>query len=315
MMIISRIIDANINRISEGLRVIEEYTRFIASDTELTNSICQLRRQINQSESDSISNLNSRETHQDARAEDPVPKRKDITSLLRANFKRVEEGCRVLEEYTGNAFYNHCRYQVYELEKKIILTLLKKPITKGVYLISHDIDVLEKGIQWGVSVIQLRDKNASKSEILQKAKMIKEKLKDCTIPFIINDFIDIALLVDADGVHTGQDDLDLFEIRKILGPHKILGRTTHSIEQGQQAKAQGADYVSVGPIWETPSKPGRIGIGFDYLKQAHTLGIPYVAIGGISLANIEHLLPYSPPMIGMIRSYQDTPIIQAKLQV
>ncbi|MDA1354297.1 MAG: thiamine phosphate synthase, partial [bacterium] len=97
-------------------------------------------------------------------------------------------------------------------------------------------------------------------------------------------------------------------------PHKLLGRTTHSLDQGVVAQADGADYVSVGPIWDTPSKPNRAGIGFDYLKEANTqLTIPFVAIGGINTGNIDDILPYSPPLIGLIRDFENIPSLQAKL--
>lgn len=121
----------------------------------------------------------------------------------------------------------------------------------------------------------------------------------------MNDFIDIAILTEADGLHTGQDDIPLEELRKLLGPHKLLGRTTHTLDQGKDAQAQGADYVSIGPIWETPSKPGRAGIGFEYLKTHKTsLHIPVVAIGGINSQNIDQIRPFEPFWIGVIRDYK-----------
>ena len=95
----------------------------------------------------------------------------------------------------------------------------------------------------------------------------------------MNDYLDIAQIVDADGYHSGQDDLPISEIRKLWSPEKIYGRTTHSLEQGIIARDAGASYVSVGPIWATPTKPGRPAIGFDYLSHASELGIPFVAIG------------------------------------
>ena len=185
---------------------------------------------------------------------------------FKSKFKRAEEACRVLEEVTGNATYNECRYDLYDLEKDIILGLLKKNIKKGIYLISADVSVLEQGLKDGATIIQLRDKYADKPTILERALALKDIVKNYDTPFIINDFIDIAITVDADGLHTGQDDIALPYLRNIFGPHKILGRTT-TLEQGLKAQEQGADYVSVGPIWETPSKPGRPGIGFDYLKK------------------------------------------------
>ena len=250
------IIDANINRVSEGLRVIEEFTRFTIQEKPLTDRLSKLRKEINITESyeEGIAHLMVRDTDQDVRAKEIPQKRLSIYEVLKANFKRVEEGLRVLEEYTGNNAYNQCRYECYELEKEIVLRAIKPELKNGIYLISDKVDVLEKGLKEGVAIIQLRDKSGTKSEIFEKAKQVKRLSENYNIPFIINDFIDIALLIDADGLHTGQDDISVTELRKILGPHKILGRTTHNIDQGKQAQVEGADYVSVGPIWEAPSK-------------------------------------------------------------
>jgi thiamine-phosphate pyrophosphorylase len=308
----NRIFDANLNRICEGLRVIEEYTRFITNNIELTNQLAGLRKKINLSETqkDLVNNLVIRDTQKDVRAKEIPTKRTDLLTLLKANFKRVEEGLRVLEEYSGLPLYNQCRYDVYQLEKEIILQLMQKNIKHGVYLISDDVAVLEKGLKWGVAMVQLRDKKATKKEILAKAYKLKEVAQNYQTPIIINDFLDIALLIDADGLHTGQDDLPLTQLRELFGPHKILGRTTHNLEQGIQAQTEGADYVSVGPLWATPSKPEREAIGFDYLQSANEkLTIPFVAIGGINLQNIDQVMQAQPPMIGVIRDYENIPQI------
>src|SRR5258708_23811451 len=111
-----QIIDANINRVSEGLRVIEDYTRFISKQKFFTNQLAKLRKQINSSENEPINNLLIRNTDGDMRAKEIPQKREDIIALLKANFKRVEEGLRVLEEYTGNALFNRVRYEIYDLE-------------------------------------------------------------------------------------------------------------------------------------------------------------------------------------------------------
>lgn len=305
-----QIIDANINRISEGLRVIEEYTRFIAQHEIITHQLSIIRKKINISEKNPIQNLMIRDISQDVRAAEVPQKRQDITHLLKANFKRVEEGLRVLEEYTRDPLYNQLRYEIYMIEKEVFLSHLKPAIKPGVYLISHDVDILEQGLKWNVSLIQLRDKYGNKQDFIQKARHLKALSKHYEIPFIINDYIDVAQLIDADGFHSGQDDLSVEDQRQLLGPHKLIGKTTHTFEQGLQAKEAGADYVSVGPIWETPSKPGRAGIGFDYLKRASGLKMPYVAIGGISLENVEKLSIYHPPLIGVIRAHQDIPELQ-----
>ncbi len=242
------------------------------------------------------------------RAKEKPTVRSSIKETLIANFKRVEEGLRVLEEYTGDSLYNEARYDVYMLEKTVVLWAIKPCIKHGLYLISDDPDQLKQGMEWGCSIIQLRDKSASKEQLYNKAVLVKKMATSFDVPWIVNDYLDIALLLDADGLHTGQDDLPVSMLRPLLGDHKLLGRTTHDIQQGQQAQKEGADYVSVGPIWETPSKPGRAGIGLSYLKQASTqLEIPYVAIGGINTNTISEVMAYNPPMVGVIRDYLQIP--------
>lgn len=307
----AQVIDANINRISEGLRVIEEYTRFILSDVDLTKSLSEMRKQVNASESNPAKNMSIRNTAKDVRSQETPQKRPSIAALLKANFKRVQEGLRVLEEYSSNPLYNRLRYRSYELEKEILLPLLKPKITQGVYIISHDPDILIQGIQWGVAMIQLRAKGESKESILNKAQRIKAYSQTVETPFIINDYLDIAMIVDADGIHTGQDDMSVTELKKLWGEHKLYGRTTHSLEQGKTAEKQGADYASIGPIWETPSKPGRAGIGFDYLSKKSELSIPVVAIGGINNSNISEIVAFKPDLVGVIRDYQHAKTWQA----
>jgi thiamine-phosphate pyrophosphorylase len=309
-----QIIDANLNRASEGLRVIEDFCRFVSQNKAQTDALSSLRKRLNLSETSPEKNLAVRNTEGDMRAKETPTKRSSDKDLLKANFKRAEEACRVLEEYTGNSLYNEIRYDLYQLEKTVLLPLFKKEFKRGIYLISDDPDTLKKGLDWGVSLIQLRDKNGSKETRLNKAAHLQPLAKKAGCPLIINDDLDIALLVDSDGFHSGQNDLPVSEQRKLLGDHKIIGKTTHNLEQGLHAQADGADYVSVGPLWETPSKPGRIPIGLDYLKQAKAqLHIPYVAIGGIEPSRFEEVLAHQPPLIGFIRASESIPHLKKLL--
>ena len=302
-----KVIDANINRLSEGLRVIEEYVRFIISDQKLSLLLSDFRKQVNLKLKESyFENISIRDTSQDARATDtPVP-RKDLKDLLIANFKRAQEASRVLEEYTSETFFNKIRYSLYDLEKEIMMPFSKNIQLEGIYVISDDVDTLTDALDYPVAMIQLRAKTKTKQEIYNMAKLIAPLAKEKGIPFIINDYVDLAMLLDVAGVHCGQDDISTSTIRRIIGEGKLIGRTTHSLEQGIEAQKDGADYISVGPIWETPSKPNRDGIGFDYLEVVKQhIHIPYVAIGGINLENINQVLPFKPPMIGIIRAFKD----------
>lgn len=163
------------------------------------------------------------------------------------------------------------------------------------------VDVMEEAINGGVDIIQLRDKTGSKREVLQKAKELRALTKKYNIPFIVNDHIDIALAVDADGIHLGQTDLPLSYARKIVG-NKIIGISTHRIEEAREAEAGGADYIGVGPIFPTNSKEDVVDpVTTSYIKQVvEEISIPFVAIGGIKLHNVNEVLEAGATRICMI---------------
>lgn len=300
------IIDANIHRVCEWLRVIEEYFRFVVNHEMLTNRLATLRHQISHHTlpvSDRA-RMEARDTELDVRANEMIQSRKNSYDLLLANMKRSQEALRVLEEYTGDDHFRVFRYELYDLEKECFLHIQKPWELRWAYLISHDVDILRRWLELGADIIQLRCKDTPKNEILQKAHEAKKLAEEFQKPLIINDHLDIAQLVDADGIHTGQDDISIIDIRKLWSPDKIYWRTTHSLEQGIIARDEGASYVSVWPIWATPTKPDREAIGFEYLSRALELGIPFVAIGGVNQANISQILPYKPNMIAIVRDYE-----------
>lgn len=147
--------------------------------------------------------------------------------------------------------------------------------------------VLVKGIRW----IQFRDKETSRREIYRNALRLRKLAKDYDAVLIVNDFPDVAMCTDADGVHLGQDDLPLKEVRKIIGRDKIIGISTHSLEQAVEAERDGADYIGFGPIFATLTKDAGLPKGIAALREIRKqVKIPVVAIGGISLKNISSVL-------------------------
>ncbi|QKS46450.1 thiamine phosphate synthase [Paenibacillus cellulosilyticus] len=153
------------------------------------------------------------------------------------------------------------------------------------------IDVIEQALIGGADIVQLRDKTASKQDIRENAHKLRQLTRRYGVPLIINDHIDIALEAEADGVHLGQDDLSLAEARRLLGPDRIIGISTHSIEQGLAAQAGGADYIGVGPVYPTGTKPGRAAVTTSYVQEAaEQIRIPFVAIGGITLGNVDTVI-------------------------
>ncbi|MGG1314580.1 MULTISPECIES: thiamine phosphate synthase [Cohnella] len=153
------------------------------------------------------------------------------------------------------------------------------------------IEVMEEAILGGVDIIQLRDKKSGKDELLRKAKALRELTRRHGVTFIVNDHIDIALEADADGVHLGQGDMPLPEARKIVGD-KIIGISTHAIEEALLAERQGADYIGVGPVFPTKTKEDVVApVTVSYVREvAQRIRIPFVAIGGIKLHNVDEVI-------------------------
>ncbi|WP_336785287.1 thiamine phosphate synthase [Paenibacillus sp. MMO-177] len=153
------------------------------------------------------------------------------------------------------------------------------------------LEVMEEAIKGGVDIIQLRDKDGSPAEVLRKAKALRELTRKYGVTFIVNDYIDIALEVDADGVHLGQNDVSLTEARQRVGD-KIIGISTHAIEEALLAEEQGADYIGVGPVFPTKTKVDVVDpVTVAYVRQvAEQVRIPFVAIGGIKLSNVDEVL-------------------------
>lgn len=156
----------------------------------------------------------------------------------------------------------------------------------------HYMDVIEEAIQGGADIIQLREKKKSKKEMLDMAKNIRALTSKYNVLFIVNDHLDIALAVDADGLHLGQDDLPLQEARRLLGPDKIIGVSTHALSEALEAEQNGADYIGVGPVYATNTKEDVVDpVGLQYVQEvSQNVSIPFVAIGGIKEHNVRDVL-------------------------
>ena len=143
----------------------------------------------------------------------------------------------------------------------------------------------------GVDILQLRAKGSSPAEVETLGKRIAPVAREAGVPFIINDHPQVAATVGADGVHVGQDDLPVGEARAIVGADKIVGKSTHSLEQAIAGQAEGADYIGFGPLFATPTKPGRPAIGTEDIEAAHqrVTEIPIFCIGGVKLENLRTL--------------------------
>ena len=158
-------------------------------------------------------------------------------------------------------------------------------------------------IRGGADVLQLRDKTGSNQEVVGAAKTLLALTRPAGIPLIINDRADIANEVGADGVHVGQDDLSVEEARKLLGLDRLIGKSTHSLEQAEAADREGADYIGVGPIFATPTKPDYPQVGLELIGRiANRVNLPAVCIGGIDLSNLEEVLHAGAERVAVVRA-------------
>ncbi|MFM7450845.1 MAG: thiamine phosphate synthase [Leptolyngbyaceae cyanobacterium] len=310
-----RILDANLDRAREGLRVIEDWCRFGLDQAQLTDECKHLRQELAQWHTPEL--RAARDTPGDLGTALTHPKeaeRENIAQVLQANLCRVEEALRVLEEY-GKVYHpamgaacKHMRYRVYSLDTQLMGHQRQRALQKAhLYLVTspqeHLLATVEAALQGGVRLVQYRDKTADDRIRLQNGEKLCLLCHRYGALFIVNDRPDIALAVNADGVHLGQQDLPVRLARQILGPQRLVGRSTHCPEDLQRAIQEGADYIGVGPVYETPTKAGRPAAGLDYVRYAlQQATLPWFAIGGIDLTNLSEVLAAGAQRVAIVRA-------------
>jgi thiamine-phosphate pyrophosphorylase len=159
----------------------------------------------------------------------------------------------------------------------------------------------------GVDIVQLREKELGRAQIERSAQTFRRLCDIYSALFIVNDDPELAEACDADGVHIGQDDASPTAAREALGPEAIIGLSTHSEEQTAAAAGEPVDYISVGPVWETPTKEGRPGVGLELVSHAaaHKIAKPFFAIGGIEPSNAGQVVEAGASRLGVVRSIRD----------
>lgn len=345
MDLIYRIIDVNINRASEGIRVLEDLARFYYNNPNMTAELRTMRHEIRKSVTAIVPKcINNRDSINDIGLNvsrlSKLDNKKSINELIRGNFKRLQESLRVIEEtlkiidlYDAAKIYEEIRFNAYNLEKIFVKSLnntdeneiwqyqqrkkLLKSFTNEIYCITAEeysnnrdnIDVVKEMLEAGIKIIQYREKDKKTSDMIDECKKIRKLTFDYKAIFIVNDDINIAKIVKADGVHIGQDDLPIEYVRNFLGPDFIIGLSTHSAEQCNEAITRGVDYIGVGPIFKTNTKKDVCNpVGLEYLDYVtKNTDIPFVAIGGIKEHNIDDVLAKKPKMIALV-----TEIVGAK---
>jgi thiamine-phosphate pyrophosphorylase len=164
--------------------------------------------------------------------------------------------------------------------------------------------LLAAALNGGVDMVELREKELDRRMIERSAATFRRLCDTYSALFIVNDDPDLAVSVRADGLHLGQDDIPVAEARGRLGPDAVIGLSTHSEEQ--IATAEGADYISVGPIWETPTKAGRPAVGLELIRHAaEKAALPFFAIGGIDLGNVEQVVRAGATRLCVVRAIRD----------
>lgn len=318
-----RIIDANTNRTCEGLRVIEDYLRFVYEEKDLSKDIRLIRHNVREAwQGIDLYKYRSIETDPGVSNSKAFVglERIDEKDLLIANFKRIEESLRVMEEfskisnYTDKAsIYESARYTMYSLEKRILGYRLKQLFDSGIYGITDDksgltpIEQVKRMIEAGIKVIQFRKKSEITDEDIKQCEFISKLCKDNNALFIVNDHVWLATMVNAGGVHFGQEDIhdkDISNIRKNM----IVGVSTHNEAQALDALNRGADYIGVGPVFETKTKldvePSN---GLDYLRWvSENINVPYVSIGGITIDKKAELKENGGKIVAMISALTNT---------
>ena len=147
---------------------------------------------------------------------------------------------------------------------------------------------IEDAIKAGVTMVQLREKNADGKEFLEKAIKLRKITIKYNVTFVINDRVDIAMIADADGVHVGQRDIDAMSIRKLIGEDKIIGVSARNVEEAKIAKENGADYLGIGAMFSTSTKDDAKEVSFETLRQiTEKVNLHFVLIGGITLDNVD----------------------------
>jgi thiamine-phosphate pyrophosphorylase len=310
-----RILDANLDRAREGLRVIEEWCRFALDDATLVEVCKALRQEIAHWHTSEL--RAARDTPDDVGTDLTHPDeatRSDVQQVLQANLCRIQEALRVLEEY-GKLYHpemgaacKQMRYRIYTLESTLMVYERHQKLKDArLYLVTSPSDTLfatvEAALQGGLTLVQYRDKESEDLVRLERAAKLCNLCHQYQALFIVNDRVDLALAVNADGVHLGQQDIPLSLARQLLGSQRIIGRSTKNPEEMQRAIQEGADYIGVGPVYETPTKAGRAAAGLDYVRYAvdHAT-IPWFAIGGIDLTNLPEVLAAGAKRVVVVRA-------------
>lgn len=312
----ARILDANLNRAREALRVMEDVARFGLANAPLAAALKSARQEVrgiaDSAGLDGLQLAAWRDTPEDVGAGITTAletRRAGVRDVAIAAGKRAGEALRVLEEALkvggadGAARAKGLRYRVYELEKRLTLALgtgqsrqwrVCVLLTESLCAGRSWLEVAARALAGGADCLQLREKSLDDHELLARARRLAAMCREHGAALIVNDRVDVALLAGADGVHLGQTDLAVADARRLAGASLLIGVSTGDMDQARQAAADGADVCGVGPMFATTTKHKPRLAGIDYLRaylaDAQTARVPHLAIGGIT--------PENAPLLG-----------------
>lgn len=320
---VARLLDANLDRAREGLRVLEDWARFGLERPDLVARSKDLRQQLGLLHRMPYKLARHTATDPAAGLGHPAQAIRDTpASVVAANAARVQEALRVLEEFGRPhdpalaAAAASARYALYDLEVDLLreagdgasrrALLSRCPL----YLICGSgpaaAAAAAGALEAGVRLLQYRpkdDPDLDDRRRLEEARSLRLLCRQHGALFLVNDRLDLALAVEADGVHLGQGDLPVGVARRLLGPELLIGCSTHEPRQLQRAVAEGCDYVGVGPVNATPTKPGRDPVGLAYVSHAAAHApLPFFAIGGIDASTLPSVVAAGATRVAVVRA-------------
>lgn len=308
---VGRILDAAGNRAAEGLRTLEEFARFVLEDRLLTAELKTLRHDLQRSLAaiPAALRLTSRAVSSDIGTRITVAderQRADLPAVIAAAAGRAQQALRCLEEYGKTvspplaAELESLRYRLYTVAAAVQLMPRRQAALADsrLYLLipgDEDAERFSRSVGGffaaGVDIIQLRDKSLDDAQLYRLSRRGAEIARQAGKTFIVNDRADIAVASGAQGVHVGQEELPVEAVRRVVGPERLIGVSTHHVDQARAALLDGADYLGCGPTFPSSTKSFVQFAGLEYLRQVRALTtLPAFAIGGISGENVEAVM-------------------------
>lgn len=332
--------DVNLTETTEALKVLEDLTSLALSCPDLPGKLREMRQSLKAAsshlfESFILSRDEIQKDHNNRSKDSGNSEKSNIRAIAANSFKTVQEGLRSLEEISRisgfddiSGIFKAFRQESYELEKEVISMIVaenrRSVLDTDIYCITahehsrgrSNIEVVKALLWAGIKLVQYREKDKTLRQKYNECRELRQMTRDFGARFIVNDDVELAVMVEADGVHIGQDDFPVHEVRKIVGESMAIGLSTHSPLQAESAVRDGVDYIGVGPIFRTYTKKDVCDpVGFDYLEYVvKNVNIPFVAIGGIKAHNISEVVRRGAGCVALVTEIVGAEDIRGKIE-